>query len=80
MNPKTLRVVKLPDDRIALEIEIISYGGSETYTYYEYFYDGEQITTKGFETDYWGRIEPIEVLDKGVDLTDTYKAISKELQ
>ncbi len=80
MNPKTLRIVKLPDDRIALEVETINYGGSETYPDYQYFCNGEEITTEEFETDYWFRIENIEVLDKMVNLTDTYKVLSKELQ
>ena len=80
MNPKTLRVVKLPDNRIVLEVETISYGGSETHTSYQYFYQGEKLSKQGFEVDYWGRIEPVEMLDKRIDLTDTYKALSKELR
>ena len=79
MNPTTLKIVKLPDDRIALEVETINYGGSETYPTYTYYYQGKQIIGHDFETSYWGRIEFLTELDTNLDLTTTFKALSRQI-
>ena len=79
MNPITLMTVKLPDGRLALEVETINYGGSETYPSYKYFCEGEQITTKGFKTDYWFRIEDVVEIKQHLDLNEVFKTLSTRL-
>lgn len=54
------RLVRLPDGRQTLEIEEIIRGGSETHACYSYpKIRGVSI----YETDYWGRIKGVEVLE-----------------
>lgn len=79
MNPMTLMTVKLPDGRLALEVETINYGGSETYPSYEYFCDGEEIRMDGFNTDYWGRITNLIEIKQHLDLNEAFKTLSTRL-
>lgn len=61
---KTERRVILPDGTHAIEVEYKHYGGSETQVTYGYYDPATNLEINEFdyETDYWGRIEGVEVV------------------
>jgi hypothetical protein len=64
-TPVTIRTVKLPDGKLAIEKEYEHIGGSEiqiSYTYNDLANPSQEISKEAYRTDYWGRIEGIELL------------------
>jgi len=79
MNPMTLMTCRLPNGKLALEVETINYGGSETYPTYQYFCEGKELTEFSFETDYWGRIVGIHEIKQHMDLDNVFMILSTQL-
>lgn len=59
----TIRTVRLPNGKKAVEHEQKYYGGSETQVTYDYYRHGLLVNKNKFRLDYWGRIENIEIID-----------------
>lgn len=75
-----IRIVKDPDGgNNMLELETVHHGGSESQMSYEYFQDGGSVSRNGWKTDYWGRLEDVEVVSEGFDLTPLLQVASLTL-
>jgi hypothetical protein len=73
-------ICRLPNNKLAIEVETINYGGSETFPTYEYFCDGERLTKDTFETNYWGRIIGLHDIKQHPDLDVVLSQLSKQLK